>query len=889
MAYLTSFRNALGRSGTLACMLLVSPAWALTPSWEALSSGGSGDPHVHLAMARVASDSGMIAIGTASGGSLLTVRIGADGSVLWTSRFAGGFSGNPNEYALALDPSDNVVVAGPGRIDGTGRPGWVLAKLRADDGIRQWVREVDYETFTSESRPILIQDSSGDVVLATWHRPTGSESRWRLRKLSGLDGSAVWQVDWPATGDTFGEAASAMALHTNDDIALTGRSAASGVSDTPHMTTVRVAKATGAVLWTSVQEAESAEAFIGLDVKVDASGDVVAVGAAASGHLLVRYDGSTGDTVWHRVVSGLRDPVLMAMDPLGETLLTGKRPFIEQLRAIQVSASGDQRWQRDLVHAPADFLDQDAVASDAGGNWFLTSRSTAQTQPTPTLMTLRVDRNDGETLWERHDPGQSGASAVYRTMGAAADGSALIAWPSRQLDGNTDIVLKKYTGATGVAAWSAKESDASMPDTLDCGSAARTSSVAADGSVVYAACRRVHDAGVDPLHGVLVASVSRDGQEQWARTIAGPLGSSAIPIDMELDDHGDVHLVVRLRSSLPDTHSDVIWIELDGADGSELHHQVIQRTQATNAGASLAIDPAHPSALFLAFVDGRVQSSRMVVRRYALDGHALEWERVQQPTGGESVGLGLSGFDRYGNVVLGGSSSFGAQGNASTYRVLDADTGLELWGVQAAPVNAFTSVPATALASNGDLLVAQNIGGQFRLTRHQPSGAEVWSRSYATPAGRGMQVRAMAIGPDDSIGLGGQTADGFLPTSGDYAVALVRGSDGTLLWQTVEGWFNSAPTGVFFDTEGELRTVGLFQGAEGGRQTHVVDYELASGARLAAIPLAGVGSIRYHSLEDGSRRLVDGTPTLEGHRIRVRRVDVEDTLFSDGFEFGPTL
>jgi hypothetical protein len=861
-----------------AALFAAVPVRALTPSWEHLSDGGIGDPSVKIAVARRVGDSGMVVSGTlASSDGALTVKVSAEGKVLWSSRLAASLSGH--ERDIAVDAGGNVILLAKGRLGADGPSAWILAKLAAGTGDRIWTRTFGVDGAWSESLPVLGIDGAGNVVLATRQEDSQLISRWRIRKISGTAGEMEWQADRPPTTQGSTDSIAGIAFFANGDFVLTGTQTIEVEGAIRQsMLSTRLSGATGTPIWETLQSPAPDVGQSGVATFVAAGSQVFAIGATWNGYVVARLDGATGQAQWNTAVLGLSSPLppRFDLDGAGDVWLLG-RPSSGQLRAAKVSgSSGAVLWQRDVDHPAATFAD--LVDFDAGddGHGYLVGRHDAPSGQ-HTRMTLRLVGADGAVDWIRLDPEVPSNLPMFIAAPDSGESAVLLAGPGVAAAGGDDLKVYKHASGSGALLWTATEVDTNMPDMLRCGFngiTGRVSAVDVEGSTFYAGCRSVAEEGPH----LLLAKVSPAGEQLWWRQWSAGPGLAQVHVDLVLDAGGHVHL--SAAANLPDGKRDLILRQLDGQSGNTLQEIVLHRQDQPSGGARLVFDPAFPDLLHATFATGPNPGGQSVIQRYSTANYALLRQYSPVPSALGPVFATLSGIDDEGNLVLIGYAQ-AAGGDRSAVQVLSAQDGGLLWE----NVGASGSYGTFArLMANGDVLVASRSGNEVLLSRFGSAGAAIWSGSY-TVSGRGFFLRVMELTPDGDIVLGGQTADGFLLSGGMFTVALVNGVDGQLRWMdarppSIQSW----PSSLSFPQPGRLRAVGVDVDEAFRAQSFVVDYDLDSGVRLAAHAMGGFWMARYHDLGGGSGVLLDDVRTLDGARIRVRLLESGDALFSDGFD-----
>ena len=254
---------------------------------------------------------------------LLTLKIDAAGTVVWSATFAGGAGGADVGLAVAPDETGGVYVAGFTYGGGTG---YDLLVVRYDgDGLEVWSHVYDGPTSGDDLAVALAVDGLGDAVVVG--TSDGAASGRDLVTLQlGSDGALGWEQRHDGAGQGDDDAV-ALALDDADTAYVVGATTtARGDRDYA----VVAYDAGGALLWTSAYDGAAA----GDDVPVAAAlvGDQLWVTGTSRGvaddldWATVRFE-ATGEATWSDVHAGAggRDdyPADLAGAPDGAVFVTG--------------------------------------------------------------------------------------------------------------------------------------------------------------------------------------------------------------------------------------------------------------------------------------------------------------------------------------------------------------------------------------------------------------------------------------------------------------------------------------------------------------------------------------------------------------------------------------
>ena len=185
--------------------------------WIALLGGASND--IAFAVAIDSSDNIIVAGYTSSDGAggtdLLIAKYNSSGALQW-DRALGGAS-TDIAYAVAIDSADNIIVAGRTSSDGAGGNDVLIAKYNSS-GTLQWDR-----TLGGASNDIAFEvaiDSSDNIIVAGYTASDGAGDDDVL--IAKYNSSGILQ--WDRTlGGASNESANGVAIDSADNIIVAGR------------------------------------------------------------------------------------------------------------------------------------------------------------------------------------------------------------------------------------------------------------------------------------------------------------------------------------------------------------------------------------------------------------------------------------------------------------------------------------------------------------------------------------------------------------------------------------------------------------------------------------------------------------------------------------------
>jgi outer membrane protein assembly factor BamB len=220
---------------------------------------------------------------------------GSTGEVLWSQGFG------VHAFAVATDAAGEVFVAGTDIRDGeTIYYDFAVVRIDTTTGAEVWRTELDGDGTGSgddkdEAFAVAV-DSAGGVYAAGYFTSGQADEDFAVAKLDAATGDEVWRV--AIDGSSFDRALSLVLDGTGGVIAAGQIVGASR----ENFAVVKLSAASGAEIWRQV--IDGSEAFDddrAVDVAVDSSGDVYAVGRLVTGAdngVVVRLSGASGAEIW---------------------------------------------------------------------------------------------------------------------------------------------------------------------------------------------------------------------------------------------------------------------------------------------------------------------------------------------------------------------------------------------------------------------------------------------------------------------------------------------------------------------------------------------------------------------------------------------------------------
>jgi len=319
------------------------------------------------------------------------------GEQLWMTTFDPSMGLDDRFYAVAVDPADNILVAGDSDVTPSSSDLWV-AKLDPQGG-EIWSRTFDGPGAADDGARGVACDSLGNVAVTGFVRIDTADIDIWVAELDP-DGTMLWSevVPGPETLDDRGQG---VAIDRRDDaVVVAGYVSHGGFNRDVWL---RKYDSDGDVLWTDTWDNGNSGEDAGYGVAVRPDGTIAVAGmtpviATNQDVFLGLWDGS-GALQWYKKFGGqafLDDEGLaVASDADGNLAVVGFRSATEldvDIWVRRYDAIGNVIWSQVVKGEASDSDQATAVATDAEGNILVTGE-------------IRSTGNDGEIWIAKLAPG----------------------------------------------------------------------------------------------------------------------------------------------------------------------------------------------------------------------------------------------------------------------------------------------------------------------------------------------------------------------------------------------------------------------------------------------------------------------------------------------------
>jgi uncharacterized delta-60 repeat protein len=839
-----------GRYGALGAFLLLAlafPAALLAQLDEAWVADYNG-PHIgsasDYAYALAVDPSGNVfvaggsGVGAPSGNDFVTFKYDANGNLLWIVQYDGPSHGYDMVRAVAADASGNVYVTGYSAGSGTGND---YATVKYDAvGNQVWVSRYNGPANGSDYPNAIAVDAVGNVYVTGYSAGSGTGNDYATVKYDA-NGNELWAVRYngPANGS---DQPNGIGVDASGNTVVTGSSAGSGTSY--DYATVKY-DAVGNQVWVSRYNGPANGSDQANAIAVDALGNICVTGnSAGSGtgadYVTVSYDPS-GSQVWVARYNGSGNGSdygrAVALGASGAVYVTGNSTGSGtgyDYVTIKYDAGGNQLWVAPY-NGPGNSSDYGYdMALDGSGNICVSGYSYGSGTDYD-YATVKYDAG-GNQLWTARYDGPAHSYDYEQALALDASGNVYVTGYSSNPLTSTDYATVKYD-ATGNQLWAASY-NYPVPSN-DVGN-----KVAMDvsGNVYVTGTSTGLGAGDD----FVTAKYDAGGSEQWVARYAGPGGGGDRPTDIVVDASGNVY-VTGHSANLPAWPNDYDYATIKyDADGSQLwvaRYNGLGKNE--DRASAIALDASGN-----VYVTGQSQDAsnhlRILTIKYGAGGDQLWIAQYSGPRNMEDYASDIA-VDASGGVYVTGGS-YGPGMNDFDYVTIKYDAGgNQLWAARYnGPGSGSDYAYAVAVDASGNSCVTGSSAGSgtsrdYATIKYDAIGNQLWVVRYNGPANGYDYGKALALDASGNFYVTGYSAGSG--TSDDY-VTIKYNPDGLEQWVArYNGPANGSDYayGIGVDDAGNIYVTGYSAGLGTGDDYATIQYGADGHQKAVARYDGGVG------------------------------------------------
>jgi len=735
------------------------------------------------------------------GRDILVIKYTSTGIPLWTNRYNGPANAHDSVYypcSIAVDASDNVVVAGYSTGLGTGKD--YLTIKYSSAGVPLWTNCYNGPGNDDDRVCGIAVDPSGNVYVTGGSAGIGSGADHATIKYSS-SGEQLWVNRLTGTGSST-DRGKAIAVDASGNVYVTGGVA---LFDNADFTTIKYSS-TGEQLWINYYNGPANADDGATAIAVDTNGNVYVTGESTCSstgydHATVKYS-SAGQELWVQrydgPVNGYDTPTSIALDASGNVFVTGYSTGSGSsfdFTTIKYSSTGEQLWVQ-RYNGPGNSYDRAwGIAVDASGNVFVTGCSYGSGSAND-FTTIKYS-SAGAQLWARTYNGPGNGYDEAWGIAVDASGNAYVTGWSTGSGNGLDFARIKYSSA-GAQLWVNRHDEpGNRPDSA--------TAVALDpsGSVVVTGYSVNYYRDSSDYRDYATVKYSNSGVALWTNRYDGPASEGDEARAAAVDTSGNVYVTGRSRGS--GTGYDYATLAYSSAGVPLWTNRYNSLASGNDEAKALALDPGGnvlvtgPSAtikyspagvaLWTTYAGGDAlavdRNSNAIVTasgatiKFSSDGIPL-WTAA----GGSAVAVDASGKV----FVAGYSVGIGSGEDYVTSAYSEA--GVPLWTNRYnGPGNGTDRAQAVAVDAIGNVYVtgpSVGTGGtydsDYATIKYSNAGAQLWVRRYSAPANDLDWADAVAVDSRGNVVVTGSSASSNVsPYNYDY-LTVCYSSAGAQLW-----------------------------------------------------------------------------------------------------------
>ena len=399
-------------------------------AWVQRYNGPADGDDLAYAVAVDASNNVVVAgfsLGSGSGYDYATIKYSAAGLPLWTNRYNGPGNGDDLAGRVAVDGSNNVIVTGQSVGNGADYD-YATIKYSAA-GLPLWTNRYN-GPYGNDYATALAVDGSNNVIVTGYSYSSGSSADWATIKYSSA-GVPLW-INRYGNGWPY-----AVAVDSSNNVIVTGWSG-SGYATLKY-------SSTGVSLWTnaySVPGVNQANA-----IAVDGSNNVIVTGVSgdypAWYYATIKYS-SAGVPLWTNRYNGLRDGLDwatdVAVDGSNNVIVTGRSVGSGSgydYATVKYSTAGLPLWTNRYSGGSAN-----ALAVDSRNNVIVTG-SIDTSENYDDYATIKYS-SAGVPLWTNRYNGPGDYYAQAQALALDHNGNVIVTGCSAGAGHNNDFATVKY-------------------------------------------------------------------------------------------------------------------------------------------------------------------------------------------------------------------------------------------------------------------------------------------------------------------------------------------------------------------------------------------------------------------------------------------------------------
>jgi uncharacterized delta-60 repeat protein len=401
-------------------------------------------------------------VGTSWNGSNFdyrTMKVDADGNVLWTANYNGPGNSYDEGRAIAVDTLGNCYVTG---YSAGASANYDYATVCYDaNGTQMWVTRYNGPASGFDEAYDIAVDDNSNVYVTGGSDGSGTGSDFCTIKYNSA-GVQQWATRYTFTGANI-DAAYALHLTASGDVYVTGSSFTSTGADID-IATIRYNN-NGVQQWVARYNGPGSAFDTGTDLVVDETSGAVYVGGyqrALTGitnfdYAILKYN-NTGALQWNQSYGGAGNELdrvnKIALDNLNHVIVTGRSvgttTTAEDMVTLQLDATaGTIIWTDRYDSGINNYDEGNDLTIDAAGNIYVAGYGFITGANNNFFVLKYTNTGDREWFTMYNGPANNSDQAYSMTMDTL--GNLYVAGPSRGVGTNEDYALVKFCQLTSTA------------------------------------------------------------------------------------------------------------------------------------------------------------------------------------------------------------------------------------------------------------------------------------------------------------------------------------------------------------------------------------------------------------------------------------------------------
>jgi uncharacterized delta-60 repeat protein len=346
----------------------------------------------------------------------VTIKYSSSGVPVWTNYYNGPGNGDDEALAMTVDSKDNVIVTGYSAGLSATPYNYDYATIKySKDGVALWTNRYNGTGNNTDWGTAVAVDTNDDVIVTG--RSTGQANFDYATIKYSSGGAPIWTNRYHGQGVLgMSDVPHALAVDGNNDVIVTGVSARVGAT-TPEYATIKYSS-DGVALWTNRYAAYRTYGAYPYGLAVDRDNNIFVTGEGAftnsPDYATIKYS-SVGLPLWTNYYDGRRHgddrANVIKVDGNGDVIVTGtswESGLHTEYTTIKYSSAGVSLWTNHYRGPTTSWHDDVATAAavDSINNVVVTGNSTSS-QGDYDYATIKYT-SDGLALWTNRYSGGYG-------------------------------------------------------------------------------------------------------------------------------------------------------------------------------------------------------------------------------------------------------------------------------------------------------------------------------------------------------------------------------------------------------------------------------------------------------------------------------------------------